>query len=258
VTAFVTSIPGHDRRASRIDEWRKYGRKTSGVGGQSADTNPVHECQLNADGTCSALTVNTACTPFTGRRYDESAGCYATVETTLWCCATAAGESCAWPPAIGCVQVAADGGTVDNGPRGCPVRGHSRQVKPAIKASLQEFHRRHPVSRLHQTQPLLMEPRWSARMARLIDWAATPALRPQKVPPARSPQRCVCPIRAVGSTGCAPMGDGPMGFPVPAPHLTGTASMSHHHPYCPESYRRNFRVNSRDWQRKSERHTQSW
>ena len=102
------------------------------------------------------------------------------------------------------------------GPRGCPVRGHSRQVKPAIKASLQEFHRRHPVSRLHQTQPRLMQPRWSARMARLINWAATPALHLQKARRARPPQRCVCPIRAVGSTGCAPMGDGPMGFPVPA------------------------------------------
>jgi hypothetical protein len=27
------------------------GGNTSGVGGQPADTNPVHECQLNADGT---------------------------------------------------------------------------------------------------------------------------------------------------------------------------------------------------------------
>ena len=99
------------------------GGNTSGVGGQSADTNPVHECQLNADGTCSALTANTACTPFTGRRYDESAGCYATAETTLWCCATAAGESCAWPPAIGCVQVAADGGTVAYWTPGLPGSG---------------------------------------------------------------------------------------------------------------------------------------
>jgi hypothetical protein len=95
----------------------------SGIGGQPVDTNPVHECQLNADGTCSALTVNTACTPFTGRRYDESAGCYATVETSLWCCATAAGESCAWPPAIGCVQVAAEGGTVAYWTPGLPGSG---------------------------------------------------------------------------------------------------------------------------------------
>ena len=99
------------------------GGNTSGVGGQSADTNSVHECQLDADGTCSALTVNTACTPFSGRRYDESAGCYATVQTTLWCCATAAGESCAWPPAIGCVQIVADGGTVAYWTPGLPGSG---------------------------------------------------------------------------------------------------------------------------------------
>jgi|SRR5208283_3283425 hypothetical protein len=72
------------------------------------------------------------------------------------------------------------------------------------------------VFRLHQTQPRLMQPRWSARMARLMNWATTPALHLQKARRARPPQRCVCPIRAVGSTGCAPMGDGPMGFPVPA------------------------------------------
>jgi hypothetical protein len=72
----------------------------------------VHQCQLNVDGTCSAVTPNTACTPFNARRYDESAGCYAPVWTALWCCATAAGDSCSWPPAIGCYQVAGDGGTV--------------------------------------------------------------------------------------------------------------------------------------------------
>jgi hypothetical protein len=72
----------------------------------------AHQCQLNADGTCSAVTPNTACTPFNARRYDESAGCLATNWTTLWCCATAAGDSCGWPAATGCYQVAADGGTV--------------------------------------------------------------------------------------------------------------------------------------------------
>ena len=72
----------------------------------------AHQCQLNANGSCSAVTSNTACTPFIGHRYDEGAGCYATAPTTLWCCATAAGDSCAWPPSIGCNQVATDGGTV--------------------------------------------------------------------------------------------------------------------------------------------------
>jgi hypothetical protein len=71
----------------------------------------THQCALNADGTCQAVTANTACTPFTGRRFDESASCISTTSTTLWCCATAAGDSCGWPAATGCLQVALDSGT---------------------------------------------------------------------------------------------------------------------------------------------------
>ena len=86
------------------------------VGKDAAPNSPeagaAHQCQLNANGTCRAVTSNTACTPFIGHRYDEGAGCYATAPTTLWCCATAAGDSCAWPPNIGCYQVATDGGVV--------------------------------------------------------------------------------------------------------------------------------------------------
>ncbi len=86
------------------------------VGKDAATASPeagaTHQCQLNANGVCSAVTSDTACTPFIGHRYDEGAGCYATAPTTLWCCATAAGASCAWPPNIGCYQAATDGGTV--------------------------------------------------------------------------------------------------------------------------------------------------
>jgi len=72
----------------------------------------AHQCQLNTDGTCSAVTPNTACTTFHGRRFDESAGCYSTASTSLGCCATAAGESCGLPAMVGCYQVATDGGVV--------------------------------------------------------------------------------------------------------------------------------------------------
>jgi hypothetical protein len=72
----------------------------------------AHQCQLNTDGTCSAVTPNTACTPFNARRYDDGAGCYATDWTTLWCCATAAGDSCGGPGMIGCLQVASAAATV--------------------------------------------------------------------------------------------------------------------------------------------------
>jgi hypothetical protein len=73
-----------------------------------------HECELKADGTCSPVMFNTACTPFTGRRYDKSAGCYSAVDTTLGCCATAVGLPCPLPTATGCYQVAvAGGGTVE-------------------------------------------------------------------------------------------------------------------------------------------------
>jgi hypothetical protein len=53
----------------------------------SPEAGAAHQCQLNANGTCGAVTPNTACTPFNARRYDESAGCIATNWTTLWCCA---------------------------------------------------------------------------------------------------------------------------------------------------------------------------
>jgi hypothetical protein len=88
----------------------------AGVGKDAPPASPeagaAHQCQLNADGTCGAVTPNTACTPFRARRYDESAGCYSTAWTTLWCCATAAGESCGSPAMIGCYQVTTDAGTV--------------------------------------------------------------------------------------------------------------------------------------------------
>lgn len=68
------------------------------------------QCQLSVDGTCTAVTPNTSCTPFTGRRYETSAGCYFPNATTLWCCAAAAGDSCGWPAATGCYEVATDSG----------------------------------------------------------------------------------------------------------------------------------------------------
>ena len=86
------------------------------VGKDAAPASPeagaAHQCQVNTDGTCSAVTPNTACTPFKARRYDESASCIATDWTTLWCCATAAGDSCGWPAATGCLQVSTDASVV--------------------------------------------------------------------------------------------------------------------------------------------------
>ena len=88
----------------------------AGVGKDAAqdapDAGAAYQCQLNTDGTCQAVTPNTACTPFKARRYEESASCIATDWTTLWCCATAAGDSCGWPAATGCLQVSTDAGAV--------------------------------------------------------------------------------------------------------------------------------------------------
>jgi hypothetical protein len=81
----------------------------AGVGKDAAQDAPeagaTHRCQANG-ATCTAITPNTACTPFTGRLYDDKAGCYSTVDTTLGCCATATGEFCALPAASGCYQSA--------------------------------------------------------------------------------------------------------------------------------------------------------
>jgi len=86
------------------------------VGKDAAPASPeagaAHQCQVNTDGTCAAVTPNTACTPYRARRYDESAVCLAAAWTTLWCCATAAGDSCGWPGTTGCLQVTTDAGGV--------------------------------------------------------------------------------------------------------------------------------------------------
>ena len=78
----------------------------------SPEASAAHQCQVNTDGTCAAVTPNTACTPYRARRYDESAVCLAAAWTTLWCCATAAGDSCGWPGTTGCLQVTTDAGGV--------------------------------------------------------------------------------------------------------------------------------------------------
>jgi hypothetical protein len=89
---------------------------TASVGKDAArdapDAGASYQCQLNAEGNCVAVTPNTACTPYRARRYDESAACLATAWTTLWCCATAAGDSCGWPATTGCLQVTTDAGVV--------------------------------------------------------------------------------------------------------------------------------------------------
>jgi hypothetical protein len=76
----------------------------------SSEGGPAPQCQLNADGTCSAVTSNTSCAQFFGHRYDDVAGCFSDEWTTLGCCAAASGESCALPAQSGCYQVAATGG----------------------------------------------------------------------------------------------------------------------------------------------------
>jgi len=94
------------------------------VGKDAAPASPevgaAHQCQLNADGTCSAVTSNTACTPFPGNRFDESAGCYSPVSTTLACCATLAGDYCHFAAGRGCYQIVAAGSTVTYWTPGLP------------------------------------------------------------------------------------------------------------------------------------------
>jgi hypothetical protein len=72
------------------------------------DPGATNQCQLNADGTCSALTPFTSCTPFLGYRYDDGAGCLSGVGTTLGCCA----GYCERGPLSGCYEVETNGGTV--------------------------------------------------------------------------------------------------------------------------------------------------
>jgi hypothetical protein len=69
-------------------------------------------CQLNADGTCSALTPNTNCLPFTGRLYDEKADCISDTEITLYCSASSTSAMGGFATSIGCYQVGQDGGAI--------------------------------------------------------------------------------------------------------------------------------------------------
>jgi hypothetical protein len=79
-------------------------------GGDSSDR---YSCQLNTDGTCSAITADTNCLPFTGVLYDEGGNCLTAKGTTLYCAgASASNLGGGLAPAVGCYQVVQDGGTL--------------------------------------------------------------------------------------------------------------------------------------------------
>jgi len=75
------------------------------------DPGATNQCQINADGTCSAVPpFISSCTPFFGYRYDEGTGCRSRVGMTLGCCT----GNCVVMQGFlgGCYEVAMDGGTV--------------------------------------------------------------------------------------------------------------------------------------------------
>ena len=81
---------------------------TSDVGAPSS----TYLCQLNTDGTCSALTPNTNCLPYTGRLYDEKANCISETEITLYCSAWSMSTMGGFAGSVGCYQVGQDGGAL--------------------------------------------------------------------------------------------------------------------------------------------------
>ncbi len=86
---------------------------SSDDGGDSGGT---YLCQVNADGTCSAITPDTSCLPVQGALYDQAANCVSGTAGTLYCTAwqtdAPGGLAGGLAAAEGCLQIPQDGGTL--------------------------------------------------------------------------------------------------------------------------------------------------
>ena len=73
-------------------------------------------CQVNADGTCSAVTPDTSCLPVKGTLYDQEANFISNIGGTLYCTAwqtdAPGGLAGGLAPSVGCLLVPQDGGTL--------------------------------------------------------------------------------------------------------------------------------------------------
>ena len=83
------------------------------VGNDGGYESGTYLCQMNADGTCSAVTPNTSCLPVRGSLYDQEAKCISnTGDGTLYCTAWRTDAPGGLAPAEGCLQVPQDGGAL--------------------------------------------------------------------------------------------------------------------------------------------------
>jgi hypothetical protein len=72
-----------------------------------------YACATDADGTCHPTTANTTCTAFTGRRYDQAAGCISRTTVSLYCGAFPTETPGGFAPVAGCyVELSNDGATI--------------------------------------------------------------------------------------------------------------------------------------------------
>ena len=79
---------------------------------ESPEAGVAHQCQLNAQGGCSATTPDTTCMPLIGFPYDDNAGCVSTLGRILQCCAQYTGRYCMYHSMVVCSDIPVDGGTV--------------------------------------------------------------------------------------------------------------------------------------------------
>jgi hypothetical protein len=85
---------------------------TSEASGAAPSDVTARSCRLEADGSCSPLTAETTCLPFTGRLYDEVGSCVTSAMTTLYCAAFASNGPGGFAEATGCYIENGDGGSV--------------------------------------------------------------------------------------------------------------------------------------------------
>ncbi len=84
----------------------------SDSGGDGGGSSGTYQCQVNADGTCSAVTPDTSCLPLRGVPFDQQADCLSGPEITLACAAWQTGTMGGLAAAEGCYQVPQDGGAL--------------------------------------------------------------------------------------------------------------------------------------------------
>lgn len=72
-----------------------------------------YACASDSAGACHPTTANTTCTAFTGRRYDQAAGCISPSDVSLYCGAFPTGAPGGFAPVAGCyVESSDDGATI--------------------------------------------------------------------------------------------------------------------------------------------------